>query len=59
MTSNEPISRKRENRWAWTWFAYTGFLFVGPIFAPSLNLWLATLAVFFVFVGIMFASVTT
>ena len=57
MTSNEPISRKRENRWAWTWFAYTGFLFVGPIFAPSLNLWLATLAVFFAFVGIMWGYI--
>lgn len=57
MTATESISRKRENRWAWVWFAYTGFLFIDPILAPSLSLWLATLAVFFVFVGIMWGYI--
>jgi len=57
MTTNEPISRKRENRWAWVWFAYTGFLFINPILEPSRNLWLATLAVFFAFVGIMWGYI--
>lgn len=57
MAAIEHISRKRENRWAWTWFAYTGFLFVGPIFDPSLYIWLATLTVFFAFVGIMWGYI--
>ena len=57
MTANEPISRKRENRWAWVWFAYTGFLFIAPILEPSRYLWLATLAVFFAFVGIMWGYI--
>jgi len=57
MTNNEPISRKRENRWAWVWFAYTGFLFIGPVIEPSRYLWLATLAVFFAFVGIMWGYI--
>ncbi len=57
MTENEAISRKRENRWAWVWFAYTGFLFIYPILEPSRYLWLATLAVFFVFVGIMWGYI--
>ena len=57
MTENKAISRNRENRWAWVWFAYTGFLFVGPILEPSRNLWLATLAVFFAFVGIMWGYI--
>ncbi len=57
MTENNAISRKRENRWAWVWFAYTGFLFIGPILEPSRNLWLATLAVFFAFLGIMWGYI--
>jgi two-component system sensor histidine kinase DesK len=57
MTANEPISRKRENRWAWVWFAYTGFLFITPILEPSRYLWLGTLAVFFVFVGVMWGYI--
>ncbi len=57
MTDNAPISRKRENRWAWVWFAYTGFLFIDPILETSRYLWLATLAVFFVFVGIMWGYI--
>jgi two-component system sensor histidine kinase DesK len=57
MTVNEPISKTRGNKWAWTWFAYTGFLFIEPIFVPSLHLWLATFAVFFVFVAIMWGYI--
>ena len=57
MAANEPISRKRENRWAWLWFAYTGFLFIGPILEPSRNVWLATLAVFFAFVAVMWGYI--
>jgi two-component system sensor histidine kinase DesK len=57
MTANETISKQRQNKWAWIWFAYTGFLFIDPILAPSRYLWLATLAVFFVFVGIMWGYI--
>lgn len=57
MTTNEPISKQRQNKWAWIWFAYTGFLFIDPILAPSLKLWLATLTVFFAFVGIMWGYI--
>jgi len=57
MDTNHPISETRGNKWAWTWFAYTGFLFIDPIFAPSLRLWLATFAVFFLFAGIMWGYI--
>lgn len=58
MTANESISKKRENKWAWIWFAYTGFLFIDPILMrPTLNIWLGTFAVFFVFVGIMWGYI--
>ncbi len=39
------------------WFAYTGFLFIGPILEPSRYLWLATLAVFSAFVAIMWGYI--
>jgi two-component system sensor histidine kinase DesK len=57
MTANEPISKKRENKWAWVWFAYTGFLFIAPILEPTRHLWLGTIAVFLVFVGIMWGYI--
>jgi two-component system, NarL family, sensor histidine kinase DesK len=57
MTANETISKQRQNKWAWVWFAYTGFLFIDPILAPSRYLWLATLAVFFAFVAIMWGYI--
>jgi two-component system, NarL family, sensor histidine kinase DesK len=57
MTANETISKQRQNKWAWVWFAYTGFLFIDPILAPSRYLWLATLAVFFAFIAIMWGYI--
>jgi two-component system sensor histidine kinase DesK len=57
MTANVPISKNRENKWAWMWFGYTGFLFIGPVLEPSRNLWLATLTVFFLFVGVMWGYI--
>ena len=27
----------QSHQWAWIWFAYTGFFFIEPIFAPSLH----------------------
>jgi two-component system sensor histidine kinase DesK len=38
------------------WLAYTAFLFIDPILEPSLLLWLATLVVFVLFLGV-FATV--
>jgi two-component system sensor histidine kinase DesK len=46
-------SKRNDNHaWAWMWLAYTGFLFIQPIFEPKLNVWLGTVAVFAVFVVI-------
>lgn len=47
-----PIPQKQNANWAWIWFAYTGFLFIDPIFAPSIFRWSVTLASFAVFVCI-------
>lgn len=52
MSSSDPISNLRQRNWAWIWLAYTGFLFIDPIFEPSLRLWLGTVAVFAIFLGI-------
>jgi two-component system sensor histidine kinase DesK len=52
MSGTESISKLRERNWAWIWLAYTGFLFIDPIFEPSQRLWLGTLAVFGIFFGI-------
>ena len=52
MNSVATISKERQRKWAWIWLAYTGFLFITPILEPSRNLWLGTLAVFVVFIGI-------
>jgi two-component system sensor histidine kinase DesK len=57
MTDQAPISKRPQNKWAWIWFAYTGFLFIGPILEPSRFLWLATFAVFLSFVGIMWGYI--
>jgi two-component system sensor histidine kinase DesK len=54
MRVTDANSNQGRSRWAWIWFAYTGFLFIYPIFVPSLYLWLATLAVFAIFLGIYF-----
>lgn len=42
----------RQRNWTWLWLGYTGFLFIQPIFEPSPGLWLRSLAVFAVFLGI-------
>jgi two-component system sensor histidine kinase DesK len=57
MNSTDSISKRRESKWAWIWLAYSGFLFINPIFEPSLRLWLGTLAVFAIFLGIFAAYV--
>jgi len=52
--TNPNPGPNRNPRWAWIWLAYTGFLFIDPLLEPSLDLWLATLAVLAAFIG-MFA----
>ncbi len=57
MPTPNSIAKKSESKWAWVWFAYTGFLFIDPILAPNRYLWPATLAVFFTFVFIMWGYI--
>ncbi len=40
------------------WLAYTGFIFIDPVFDPSVRLWLGTLAVFAIFLWIFFVYTT-
>ena len=52
MSANESTSQLRQNRWAWMWLAYTGFLLIQPLVEPTRNLWLGTVACLLVFFGI-------
>ena len=52
MHATKSNSQNRQNRWAWMWLAYTGFLLVQPLIEPSRNLWLGTIACLVVFLGI-------
>jgi two-component system, NarL family, sensor histidine kinase DesK len=50
MPSAATKSKHRQNRWAWMWLAYTGFMLIQPLMEPSRLLWfgtIASLAVFF------------
>jgi two-component system sensor histidine kinase DesK len=49
---SKKIPKQRPPNWAWAWLAYTGFLFINPLMEPSLRLWIATLAVFAIFLAI-------
>jgi len=51
MPDTVKTSQKTRN-WAWIWLAYTGFLFLDPIFEPSMMHWVGALAVFAVFLGV-------
>jgi two-component system, NarL family, sensor histidine kinase DesK len=44
---------------AYVWLAYTGFLFIEPLMEPNRNLWLGTLVVFALFLGIFTMYVRT
>jgi two-component system sensor histidine kinase DesK len=46
------ISPQQPRNYAWIWICYTGFLFIEPLFDPSLHLWIATLTVFGIFLSI-------
>jgi two-component system sensor histidine kinase DesK len=52
MSTTDAISKQRNRNWAWFWLAYTGFLFIDPIFDPSVMLWVGSFAVLGVFLGI-------
>ena len=57
MSATDTIPKKPRSGWAYIWLAYVGFLFIDPILEPSLRLWIATIAVFAVFLGIFVAYV--
>jgi two-component system, NarL family, sensor histidine kinase DesK len=52
MKSPDIMAKKRNQRWAWLWLSYSGFLFIDPILEPSRFLWIGTLIVFAIFVVI-------
>jgi two-component system sensor histidine kinase DesK len=52
MKSPDIILKKRNQRWAWLWLSYSGFLFINPILEPSRFAWIGTLIVFAIFVVI-------
>jgi two-component system sensor histidine kinase DesK len=53
------ISQQQKRGSTVIWLAYTAFLFLEPIFEPNLLLWVKTLAVFALFLGIFFLYVDT
>lgn len=57
MATEDTKDERRRRNWAWIWLGYTGFLFIQPLMEPSLNLWLATLAVFATFLSIFWGFV--
>jgi two-component system sensor histidine kinase DesK len=50
MKSPDIMSKKPDQRWAWLWLSYSGFLFINPILQPSRFQWIGTLTVFAIFV---------
>jgi two-component system sensor histidine kinase DesK len=44
--------KTHQRNWAYIWLAYSGFLFIDPILAPSVRLWVGALSVFAVFLCI-------
>jgi two-component system sensor histidine kinase DesK len=52
MSATDTIPKKSPSGWAYIWLAYVGFLFIDPILEPSPRLWIGTLAVLAIFLGI-------
>lgn len=52
MNSSNTISKRHNQKWAWIWLAYIGFLFINPILEPNRHLWVGTLIVFAIFLAI-------
>ena len=53
------ISQQQKRGSTVIWLAYTAFLFLEPIFEPSLQIWLKTLAVFALFLLVFYVYVNT
>ena len=58
MTSNSIVAKQKPLSLL-VWLAYTLFFFIAPIVEPSLRLWLATLGVFVLFLGVFFVYIRT
>jgi len=56
---SKSISQQQKRGSTVIWLAYTAFLFFEPIFEPSLQMWLKTLAVFALFLVVFFTYVNT
>jgi two-component system, NarL family, sensor histidine kinase DesK len=52
MSATDTIPKKHQSRWAYIWLAYVGFIFIDPILEPSPRLWIGTIAVLAIFLGI-------
>jgi two-component system sensor histidine kinase DesK len=52
MGDTGTISKKRNQKWAWLWLGYSGFLFIDPILEPNRRLRLGTLTVFAIFLAV-------
>jgi two-component system sensor histidine kinase DesK len=50
MKSPDIMSKKQNQKWAWLWLAYSGFLFIAPILEPSRYQWIGTITVFAIFI---------
>ncbi len=52
MSATDTIPKKHRSGWAYIWLAYVGFIFIDPILEPSSRLWIGTIAVLAIFLGI-------
>ena len=52
MPNSDYSSKQTNPHWAWIWACYSGFIFIQPLFEPSLRLWLGTAAAFALFLVI-------
>ncbi|MEK6398890.1 MAG: sensor histidine kinase [Terriglobus sp.] len=60
MDDQKPTQKPMDNKGATlVWLAYTAFLFLDPIFNPSLRMWLGTVVVFAAFLGVFYVYVTS
>jgi two-component system sensor histidine kinase DesK len=57
MKATDTIPKKPRSGLAYIWVAYVGFLFIDPILEPSLRLWIGTITVLAIFLGIFVAYV--
>jgi two-component system sensor histidine kinase DesK len=52
MPTPTNIPTRQSAKWAWIWFAYTGFLFITPFFEPTVLRWSVTIGAFAIFAGV-------